>query len=210
MFKMVSWKCHICNLYNDILRNRCWNCLVDKPEHLTELHQLRIEIQRDIFYRRLEHECMTKDEELFAKYYQVGAILVKDMKDDQLLTRREELKKIVLEARAHLSSTDEEIKTRRKKLSGKTQDWLSSVETDQVTSDAIAAVSVRKDRMSKLDKMRETLLANGMDEEIVNEMMSNMSKAQDKAILIPAAKKKDIIEITTENKKPFDPTSLKF
>lgn len=216
---MNGWNCQICKGYNDILNITCIFCFSDKPEWITDEYQIRVEINRGIFYQRLLL-TMTKDEELFAKYYTAGKILVESMTDDALLTHISDLKEILLEARAHMQAATDKIRESRK---GKNKDWLVSVETDQVTSEAIAAVSVRKDRMSKLDKLREQLLKGGMDEEIVNEMIRNMnSKATEtslKSVNFPVVKsdnkpkepeKKTIIDIVKEEKQPFDPSKLKF
>ena len=163
---------------------------------------------------------MTEQEELFAKYYNQEKILVKDMDVVQLREHREELAQIAFEAKARLVATDEESRERNSK--SKNKEWLLSADNSQANSDAINAVAVRKARMSKMDKMRMQLLAAGIDEDTVKEMVKTLErKATEKdvkaitfnkptveqaVVVVQVAKPAD----NGEPKPAFNPSALVF
>ena len=161
---------------------------------------------------------MTPQEELFSKFYNHEKILVKDMDVVQLREHREELSKIAFEAKARLVASDDEGRERKAKNGNK--EWLVTTTESDVSSDAINAVKVRAARMSKMDKLREQLLAAGIDGDTVKEMIANLErKATDKtakAITFRSDKAKVITQKNVklisveEPKEPFNPTSLKF
>lgn len=169
---------------------------------------------------------MTPEEKLYADFYNHEKILVKDMDIIQLREHRAELSKVAFEAKARLIAADDETRSRTAKT--KTKDWLTTIEGDQVSSDAINAVKVRKKRMSSMDKTREKLLAAGIDEDTVNEMikglektatessLSNVNLSGLKTVTYTVEKTKTSEEIEaiqveeTIEDKPFDPSTIKF
>ncbi len=221
--RFEGWICKNCRLYNDILTDYCISCNGYKPEHITSTVQAVIEIRRDIFDKRgvLGVSNMNEAEELFSKFYNHEKILVKDMDSVQLREHRDELSKIAFEAKARLVALDDEGRERNAK-NGK-KDWSLSPTglgaTNQNESDAINAPKLRKARMSALDKQRAALVNLGMDESIINEMMSKLEKnATDKnlkAITFTKAGEEDKVVIVEtkkpdENVTPFNPSGIKF
>lgn len=231
-YAVTFWKCEICQFKNDILTSSCKGCHSEKPEWLTGQYQSKIEFERGIFYSRVSsanmqryEDCkagkeMTREEELFAKFYNEEKVLVKDMGITELREHREQLAQIALEAKARLVATDDESRERKSKL--KNREWVVSVdESNQVTSDAINAVKQRAARMSKADKLRKQLEAAGMDEAIINEMISNLERKATDSQLKTVTFKKPTVEVSAVvvqvnkpedngDKLPFDPSTLKF
>lgn len=193
-----GWNCLNCKIYNDILTDHCISCRADKPDWLTAELQCLAEIKRGIFIARISHytsltlekENMTPQEELFSKFYNQEKILVKDMDRDQLRTHRDELSIIAFEAKARLGAIDDEARERNKSV--KNKDWLITTDTTDLSRDAINAPKIRQARMSKMDKLRDQLLAAGLDEDTVKQMMRDLeTKATEKdanAITFKAAK----------------------
>jgi hypothetical protein len=123
-----------------------------------------------------ENKGMTEQEKLFAEFYQKGRALVKDMDDMKLRETRADMSRIVFEGKAYLVSYDDEARERKAK-NGNAQQWLTTdTNPNVIASDAIAAVKIRKERMTKLDRYKKDLLKIGMDENIVNEMVKNLEK----------------------------------
>lgn len=140
-------------------------------ENTIDFHMIAMAVA---FVGKIEGSYMTEQEELYADFYKKGKIFVKDMDMTQLREHRDELSKIAFQAKATLAAADDELRERKAGLRNK--EWtITPTGPDQVTSDAINAVKVRKDRMTKLDKIRAQLL-NSLDEATVNEMMSNLER----------------------------------
>lgn len=161
---------------------------------------------------------MNPQEELFAKFYNIERVLVKDMDAVQLREHREELQQIAFEAKARLVAADEENKERKAKASNK--EWLVTDTTQPYdVSAAINVVKVRQARMSKADKMIEQLRKINMDEATIKEMVSNITKkASDPKLKtitfnVPSTEMK-AIQVNTQKPngpvEPFDPSKLKF
>lgn len=164
---------------------------------------------------------LTPQEELYAKFYNKGKLLVKDMDVTQLREHRDELSQIAFEAKATLAAADDELRERKAK--GTNKEWtVTPTGPDQVTSDAINAVKVRKERMSKMDKLQSQLRTAGIDEDTIKEMVSNLErKATEKnlktvtfskpviettAVIVQAAKPTD--EQIAADRPAFNPSSL--
>jgi hypothetical protein len=174
-----------------------------------------------IMYELLDKEVnklMTPNEELYAKFYNAEKILVKDMDDSTLRIHIDELAKIAFEAKARVNSASEEQRERKAK-SSHLKDWTVSPEHPDVTvSDAINAVKLRKERMSKADRLRQQLKDAGIDNETVNEMMRNLEQRATSELKTVTFKQKteDIGAIQVkpaeekEKPKPFDPSTLGF
>jgi hypothetical protein len=120
---------------------------------------------------------VTENEKLYSDFYNKEKVFVKDMDITELREHRELLSTIAFEARATLAAADDELRERKAKSNSKTKDWTLTLNTpDSVSSDAINAVKVRKERMSKLDRMKVQLLSAGIDEVTVNEMIKNLER----------------------------------
>jgi len=228
----MSWYCH-CGILNSGLNIQC--AAIREPRFGNEHYQISnntpdllmaIVASKEVdatfdrhsvsLTRHQEGKEMTSQEELFSKFYNHEKILVKDMDIPTLREHREQLSTIAFEAKARLVATDDESRERKAKSGNK--EWLvTSLESDQVTSDAINAVKVRSARMSKMDKLRQQLLTAGIDEELANEMVRNLeSKATEsvaKTITFKSDKAKAPVVIKVSEPietKPFNPSSLSF
>jgi hypothetical protein len=113
---------------------------------------------------------MTPNEELHAKFFNHEAVMVKDMSDIQLDAHLEELRMVILEARARYSAADGERNKRTNK--GGIKGFERSIATDVTTSEAINAIENRNKRLSKADKVRKSLEALGLPPEEIEKMMS--------------------------------------
>lgn len=166
---------------------------------------------------------MTPQEELYAKFYNRGKLLVKDMDLTQLREHRENLSQIAFEAKATLAAADDELRERKAKTSKK--EWtLTPSGPDQVTSDAINAVTVRKARMSKMDRLKDQLVKAGIDEETIKEMVGNLERRATEKDLKTVTFNKPTVETAAvqvqankplansngEEKQAFNPASLTF
>lgn len=147
---------------------------------------------------------MTDEEKLFSKFYNETKVLVKDMDDSQLREHRDGLRQIAFEARARAIAADDEDRERKAKVSKK--DWVLSPTHPDATSDAINAVKIRQQRMSKLDKTRKQLLAAGIDEDTVNEMVRGLEKnATEQSLKNTSFPVKPIIDTVIETAKKPNP-----
>jgi len=224
------WLCN-CGLKNSGLNQNCAAALTWKDETHYQVSENRPDYWQYIVSARniqglldlkaftdnqTENKKMTPQEELFARFYNHERILVKDINDIQLREHREELSKISFEAKARLVSADDETRERKAKTSNK--EWLLTT-ADVVSTDAINAVKVRKERMSKMDKMKEQLLKAGIDEDTVKEMIRNLeSKATEKNVKTITFNKPvtepsavQVITIKPDGEvKPFNPAALNF
>ena len=159
---------------------------------------------------------MTPQEELFSKFYFHEKILIKDMDIPTLREHREELGRIAFEAKVRKIANDDETRERQAKSGNK--EWLvTSNEPDIAVTDAINAVKIRKERMSKMDRLKEQLLTAGIEESLANEMVANLEKRATavaaKTITFKSSKAKAPVVITVAtpvDSKPFDSASLKF
>jgi len=161
---------------------------------------------------------MNPQEELFAKFYNIERVLVKDMDIQTLREHRQELQQIAFEAKARLVAADQEDKERKARTSNK--EWLVTDTTQPYdVSAAINVVKVRQARMSKADKMVEQLRKINMDEDTIKEMVSNITKKATDSKLktvtfnVPSTELKAIQVNPNKpngNSEPFDPTKLKF
>ena len=114
-------------------------------------------------------------------------------------------------------AADDELRERKAKKGNK--EWLlTPTEHDVSVSDAMNAVKTRTVRMSKMDKMKQQLLAAGIDEETVKEMVRNLElKATDKNVKTITFEKQTTKMTAVQVKikpngdaTPFDPSNLSF
>ena len=165
---------------------------------------------------------MNPDEELYAKFYSKGRVLVAAMSDIELHEHIDVVQKITAEAKATLQSALDE---RRDRNANKTQkEWLISSDKGIQTnvSDAINVVAKRKARMTQMEKLTEQLRAAGLDEATIKEMTRNLeAKATDsklKTVVFKApATELKAVQIqakeepaNAEPKQVFDASKLKF
>ena len=160
---------------------------------------------------------MTPQEELFAKFYNEEKVLVKDMDHITLREHREQLQQIAFEAKAKVVAADDELRERKAKTNKK--DWLVTDTTQPPVSDLINVVKVRQARMSKADKLAQQLRSINMDEATIKEMVAKIEQKATNSTMktvtfnAPTIKPKSIQVSSKKNgedKKPFDPSTLKF
>ena len=211
----MTWLCS-CTLLNSGLNNQCAATKSDTSED----KHYRISSNTPDFHTSLAvgretRYIMNDSEELFSKFYNHQRVLICDMDMDSLREHRDELSKIAFEAKARLRAAEDEVRERAAK-SGK-KEWLVNTDTNQSTSDAIRDIKVRKDRMSKIDKIRQQLLSAGIDDATVKEMVTNMErKATEKNLKLitfngPSIKTTDTHTTQPpESIIPFNPDLLKF
>ncbi len=212
------WLCN-CGLKNSGLNQNCAARLTRLSGEHYQISSNKPDFwQATVIANEVLMSSMTPNEELFAKFYNHEKLLVKDMDVVQLRTHREELAKIAFEAKARLVAADDEGRERKAKTDNK--QWL--VSSDEVLStDAINAPKIRKDRMSKIDKMREQLLKAGIEEATVNEMIGNLEKKATERNLKTVTFNKPTVEISAVQvaaakpvddspKVAFNPSALVF
>lgn len=214
----MSWLCN-CGLINSGLNQ---NCSAKLTQRITVEHYQISSNTPDLLMAVVAAKglnLMTPQEELFAKFYNQEKILVKDMDTLALREHREQLSQIAFEAKARLVATDDEGRERTAKV--KSKEWLVTADNTQVSSDAVNAVKQRASRMSKMDKLRMQLLAAGIEEATVKEMVANLErKATEKDVKTITFNKQttEIAAVTVkvakpqngEPKEPFNPGSLVF
>jgi len=154
-------------------------------------------------------EIMTHQEEEFKKFFNHEKILVKDMNALELRAHIEELARYAFVARARLSSAldEEDDRAKKKKKAEGPSGFTKSLNTDEVTTDAINAVKRRGEKLSKMDKIKQKLNSiPGMDPEFVQNVMSarNIRDQVSKISLHGKDEKREEKTITIE-KKIFNP-----
>lgn len=119
-------------------------------------------IEDDFSERREWRISMNEREELHAQFFASEAVLVSSMTFEQLDNHILELEKILLEGRARASAAVEEKKKRVRKMSDDEKDKLVT-RPNLSGTEALNSVTKRKDRMTKMDKLQETLAALGLN-----------------------------------------------
>jgi len=114
---------------------------------------------------------MTPQEELFSEFFNSEKTLVKDMTILELRAHREELAKIAFEARARLTAVDDEEKGRKKKK-GEVTGFSTSLQTDELTTNAINNIEARKKKLSKDEKLIAGMAKLGIDAKAAQSIMS--------------------------------------
>lgn len=241
------WKCPKCECNNIAFSDTCVYCRLrlgiatSAPENAKyqydimdeDIYRIRI-WQLDVLCRHTQHEInqfeairhgkakpVTPQEELFASFFNNEKETIASMSIIELRAHREELSKIAFEARARLTAVDDEERTRKAKNANvPNRGFSTSVVPDELATDAINKVKKRQARMSKEEKLRESMIqlqiAAGHDkaeaEKIVNEMMSagallnrlRSREDKDKVIGVPAEKAIKIPEVTKPVVNPFE------
>lgn len=165
--RISGWICAQCKLYNDILREVCCYCLIEKRdgglEYVSELTRAQ----------RTGMAIDDKDVELFTKFFNDEARVVNGMDLPTLMAHIEELEKIAFEAKARISKASGEKRARIDKLSKEEREKLiNNPELDIANSDSL--IRKRAERISKADKMINNFAGLGLPEEVIKSLMSNV------------------------------------
>lgn len=187
------WICHKCNLHNFGGNKVCANFRCNSPRQgdnpISELEQ----ILHNRILRRMADKSPT-NEELHAQFFNKGAIIVKDMTDNEIRAWQDEMSLIALEARAKYSAGDNELRSRAAK-NGKGNEWLvSNEQNDPNVTNAIRVVKSRAERTNKADKLKATMLALGVEN--VDDLMKNVVMP-DKSVTKPYGPKYNFNGIQT-------------
>lgn len=101
---------------------------------------------------------MTENEQKFANYFKKAydkGMDISQMSYEELELWLIELEDIVLTAKASIQGADLAKRERKAKLSKSELDKTLSTDSSILASDAIASVNKRKERMTKLDKLKD-------------------------------------------------------
>lgn len=132
---------------------------------------------------------MTPQEELFASFFNDEGKIVCNMTILELRAHREELAKIAFEARARLTRVDDEERQRKakaKKERGEATGFETSLQTDELTSDAINKIKGRQARISKQERTIEGLIKMGMERKDAEKLVSAgtiLARIKDKSVV---------------------------
>ncbi len=140
---------------------------------------------------------MTPQEELYAEFFRNEKTQVSGLDDAELRERRESWEKVAFEARARLYAAKDEEKERAVK---KRKGFNANVKTDELTTNAINAVTERSVRMSKREKMITGLMEKvGVDRATAEAMVPDvqqMSKGRSESSKETLAKENKKIAFT--------------
>ena len=178
--------------------------------------QRRVAAEQILAKKTENHKNMTPQEELYAKFYEKGRVLVKGMPDLELNEHIKSLQEITFEAKVSLQSALDEKKERIAKVTKK--EWLLTDTTvNPNVSEAINAVKLRQARMSKMDKIRADLAKAGLDDSTINDMVRGLEKKATDGKLKTLTFNRPTKEITAVQipasageKKPLDVSSFGF
>lgn len=130
--------------------------------------------ERDILLRSLN---MTEKEELFAKFFSQAynkGKAVDEMTFEDLDAWIRELENTTFEAKATLQGASQAKREREANLKSSEREKLRNADGSYPTSDAINAVTKRKDRMTKRDKLEETYRSLGMSEDDIKSLLGQI------------------------------------
>lgn len=118
---------------------------------------------------------MTEKEQLFQKFFNGAGEKIDAVKMtlEQIMAWEQELELICLEAKATLQKVSQVKRERVEKLSQSERDKLIT-KPDILVSDALNGVKRRADKLSKADKLRESLRSLGLSEEEIIQQMSGI------------------------------------
>lgn len=142
---------------------------------------------------------MNLNEEKYAAFYNKGALLVKDMKDNEIRAWQDEMAGIALEARAMILAGDAEL---RKRGADK-KEWL--VQNNQPDPNVTNAINViKKKPLNKADKLAADMLKLGLDDAFIANAMKDVvveGKAYRKPAAIATFVKQDSIPVPVIDKE---------
>jgi hypothetical protein len=202
-----SWNCPRCNEELGELNAVCEFCKIDN----VIVYNPDKYFIREIRIHHLIHASetsMTPQEQLFKDLFNHEKLLVKDMDILTLRAHREELSKYAFEARARLTAVDDEEQGRKKKTEHEVRGFERSLNTDEITTNAINAIKDRQKRLTKQEKIQASLEKLGISTVDAEKLMSagtilgriNRIKSQ----ASPVEEQKQ-----TENKPIFNPFEKK-
>lgn len=185
----TSYRCS-CGLTNSLLNSHCADrkCKIPNPTILSKLERfelIHIDYYMSYEERRKLKPMSDKDKskaERHSEFFADEKSLIKDMSIEECMIQLAKFEDIILEARARASANDDEIRQKRARLSKDERDKLIS-NPDYTGSDALATVNVRKERMTKADKMLEGFVGMGLDEATIKKLMENIKSSVDKPIV---------------------------
>jgi len=175
-----SWTCFQCNLYNDILTVHCKDCSANRPLNLSRIASV-------IKYKRLglnltsaEKQMAETDRiELHTKFYNHEKPLYSSMSFEQRRAHRDEIALILLEGRARMNAIDDVDRDENAKRGPKGREWLTSNQNQaELGTDAISQPKIRKDRMSKADKLAEEMAKLGLSKADIDKALGAVASAQ--------------------------------
>lgn len=176
-----GYYCEECNGYNDILTIHCRYCSTHRNKNL-ELAAIQVQYQRNpTFYvdnngkERLNLMSDKSKIEKHTEFFQSGMILYSQMEFTQRREWREKLSDIILEARAHLSAADRVDAEESAKLGPDGRAWLVS---NNENVDSLNQPKIRKDRMSKMDKLAEDMAKLGLDKSQILAVTGKVAASQ--------------------------------
>lgn len=114
--------------------------------------------------------------ELHTRFFNAEKILYSAMDASARIAHREELAMLIFEARARMNAIDDVDRHERAKLSKDGKEWLVT-NSDITVSSALTEPKVRAARMSKADKLKESMLSLGLNITDVNAMMGSIQKS---------------------------------
>lgn len=177
----MSWLCLNCKVVNANLNERCSVCKATLRPAQDERDESQYLLVKTLIFalRKLDKfggneflqaqerkmsasDTMTREEKLFANFFNDEKILVSQMDDFQLRAHIEELQDIAREARARLTCSTGEDRERVAKKKAK-KGISETVASDDFTSETINNIQKRTQKMSKTDKEIERLVFMGID-----------------------------------------------
>lgn len=216
---LVGWKCSSCNEYNDLLRHVCRSCKnIQRPTNLERAAALEQERRLGGFDSMNNKETKEELHKRFFDTYNKEIILVQSMDYNTLIAHIRELEEICRDGRTMLTAAQTRQREMEAEMKLSDKEWLLSRNTpDPNVSDAISAVKVRKDRMSKADKLLEQMKSLGIAdaESMVSRAEKRATDSQMNSVSFNKPKvepsKPDTTSVDSskpEETKPFDPSSL--
>lgn len=114
--------------------------------------------------------------ELHTRFFNEEKILYSSMDATQRIEHRSTLAMLIFEARARMNAVDSIDREDRAKLSKDGKEWLVT-NSDVTVSAAINEPKIRKERMSKADKLRESMASLGLNINEINGLMGQVAAA---------------------------------
>lgn len=201
----MPWLCSNCGKLNSNLDSQCKICESRFGEFILHPHDTdSFEVVNRILIYELgkfgiqgekemsASDTMTREEKLFAKFFNDEKILVSQMDDFALKAHIEELQDIAREARARLTCSTGEDRERSAKKRQK-KGISETVESDDFTSEAINNIQKRAQKMSKTEKEIERLVSMGISRTDAENMY--------KATTINKVQKEGAAAVLEENKR---------
>lgn len=194
----MSWQCVVCNNFNLNYKDWCYHCLSFgiKVIRTSTFFDLCEESNLEIFIEKISRgKIVTEKEKLFAELFNSEKLEIKDLSDMDLRARREKFQTIAFEARARSSAIDDEERSRRK--NNKATGFVKNLEPDDVATEAINKINQRQGKLTKQQKLIESMKKIGIDTSDAEKLMqAGVVKARLDNI---AAKKAELDKQKTED-----------